>query len=117
MEFKISLNKLIFYAYHGVYEEERKIGNEFHVSLSVFTDYNDDIKKDDIESTISYADLYEIVKAEMGRPKKLLETVAQRIMSSIKSNFPQIKRGEVTIEKIHPPITGMFGTASVTLIF
>ncbi|MCH5236049.1 MAG: dihydroneopterin aldolase [Muribaculaceae bacterium] len=117
MEYKISLNNLLFYAYHGVMEEERKNGNEFRVSLSVFIPYNNEIALDDIDATVSYADLYEIVKEEMAKPKNLLETVAQRIVLDIKSNFPQIKRGEVTIEKMHPPIPGILGTASVSLIF
>ncbi|MCH5241377.1 MAG: dihydroneopterin aldolase [Muribaculaceae bacterium] len=117
MEYKISLKNLSFYSYHGVLEEERKIGNEFRVSLSVFIPYNQEIINDDLSATVSYADLYEIVKAEMGSPKKLLETVAQRIVAEIKAGFPQIIRGEVTIEKIHPPIPSMLGSASVTLLF
>ena len=117
MEFKISLSNLIFYAFHGVYEEERKIGNEFRISLSVFLPYNEEIEEDQLYDTVSYADLYEIVRQEMESPKNLLETVASKIVTRIRSEYPKIKRGEVTIEKVRPPIPGMLGSASVTLYF
>lgn len=117
MEFEISLNNLVFYAYHGVLEEERKTGNEFRVDLTVVIPYDETIKEDDISGTVSYADLYEIVSEEIKTPRKLLEKIASDIADKIKTQFSDIKRGEVRIEKVKPPIPGMLGTASVTLKF
>ena len=117
MEYKICLNNLHFYSFIGVAEEERKIGNEFKVSLTVFIPYSEEIEKDEIEATVSYADLFEIIKEEMGVKRKLLEKTASEISRHIRQKFPQIKNGEITIEKVHPPIPGMLGSASVSLLF
>lgn len=117
MEFEISLNNLKFYAYHGVLEEELRIGNEFRVDLSIILPNNEGIEKDKLENTVSYAELYNIVKEEMERPHKLLEKVALNISLIIKSKYSNVKRGKIRIEKTRPPIVGMLGSASVTLSF
>lgn len=116
MEMEISLNDLRFYSYHGVYAAERSEGNEFIVSVSVRIPYADD-KIDDLDVTISYADLFEIVEEEMNSQQQLLETVALRIKNNLKRKFPQIRGGWIKIEKKRPPIKRMLGTASVKLIF
>ena len=117
MEFEISLNDLIFYSYHGVYEEEQKIGNEFHVSLTVVVPYNEGLEADDLAHTVSYADLYGIIEKEMAISSKLLEKVALKVAKRIKNDFPEIIKGKISIEKKHPPIPGILGSASVTLNF
>lgn len=118
MDFEICLNDLRFFAYHGVLEEERKIGNEFIVNLSVRIPFDPQIDQDDLEATVSYADLYEIIKETMSVPMNLLEKVALEISKKIKYAYPEkVKSGRISIEKVHPPIPGMLGTASVTLNF
>lgn len=117
MELEISLNDLRFYAYHGVMEEERKNGNEFIVSLSIYIPFDEGLREDNIESTISYSDLYEIVSEEMKIPHNLLEKVALSIKERVTHKFPEILKGNIKIEKVRPPIPGMLGTASITLNF
>lgn len=117
MEFEISLVNLSFYAFHGVFEEEKKTGNTFIVNLSVFVDVNPESFTDEVSSTVSYADLFEIIKKEMIVPANLLESVLLRISKEIKVNFPGVKRGKISIEKKHPPIPGMIGQAVVALNF
>ena len=117
MEFEICLKDLRFYAYHGVFEEERKTGNEFKINLSVFISYNEKIDSDDLASTVSYADLYEIINEEMQIPRSLLENLALRIVKRVTKDFPMVKRGRIEIEKVHPPIPGMLGSAFVALNF
>ena len=117
MDFEISLNDLRFYAYHGVEEFEREFGNKFNVSLSVKIPYDSRIREDDLNFTVSYADLYSIVEAEMLIPRNLLETVAVGIAGKIKERFPIVTGGKIRIEKDRPPIPGMLGSASVILNF
>lgn len=116
-KFEISLSDLRFYSRHGVFEQEQKIGNEFTVDLTIETRYDERIEDDDLTATISYADLYEIVREEMETPRKLLETVASKIAGRIKSKCGEIIGGNVTICKSTPPIEGITGKAKVTLIF
>lgn len=116
-EFEITLADLAFHAHHGVMPQENKVGNEFIVSVSIRIPYSERILDDDLEATISYANLYEIIEAEMREPRKLLETVAATIASRIKSKWQEILGGSITICKTTPPITGITGNAKVTLFF
>lgn len=121
MEFEICLNRVHFYGYHGVLEEENRLGNEFIVDLRVDIEtcgyFEDESFEDNIESTVSYLDLYRILEDEMKVPRKLLESVAYHVAKRIKSDYPEVKRGEIRIEKKRPPIAGMIGSASVSLKF
>lgn len=109
----IRLEDCRFYAYHGVMPQENIAGNEFVAGVTVEYASDENID-DDIGNTVSYADLYEILRTEMGKPRKLLETVAKSIAGEIRQRFPQLSKIEVCIRKITPPIPGINGSASVT---
>lgn len=96
-------------------EQERRAGNEYIVDLSVEYSPADPLRL--LEDTISYAELYEIVKTEMQTPRNLLECVAGHIAKRVKDLYPIISRGEVTLTKTTPPIAGITGEASVGLSF
>ena len=117
MTYEISLNNLHFYAYIGVEEEERRIGTEFLVSLTVTFPWHENTPNDNITGTVSYADLYKIVSEEMQCRRKLLETTSHMIAMRIKNEFPKVTGGHIRIEKMHPPIPEILGSASVTLNF
>lgn len=117
MDFEISLNQLRFFALHGVLPEEQKLGNEFIVDLTVRIPARSSILEDNLDSTVSYEDLFFIVEEEMALPRKLLERLAMEIAEKIKRKFPQVISGLIKIEKLRPPIAGMIGSASVSLNF
>lgn len=113
-EFTIELKRLYFYSFHGLYEEERKVGGEFSVDLFVkYIGGENNIT--DIGETINYATLYEIVKTEMKLPRDLLETIAKSIVERIHKKFPIVKEMEICIEKKHPPIISFAGSVGVRL--
>lgn len=103
MECSVRLEKLRFYAYHGVMEQERRVGNEFEVTLEVFYPFENALKSDNLDDTLNYAALYAIVEREMAESSKLLERVAGRIIDAIKKEFPAIYAGNIKISKLHPP--------------
>lgn len=110
---EIFLKDVRMHAHHGVFEQERRVGNEFIVDLLVSVPDTEGMREDALEGTVSYADLFEIVRSEMQRPRKLLEAVAISICEAIKLKFPQISKGELTITKSVPPIAGIAGHAGV----
>lgn len=115
--FNIKLTDLHFHAHHGVLPQETKVGNEFIVSVSIAIPFNEAILDDDLDATISYADIYDIVKEEMDKPKKLLETVAAMISIRIKQRWNEILCGEIKICKSTPPIPGISGASEVDFFF
>lgn len=111
----ITLDSLRFYAYHGVGAQERIVGNDFEVTLSVQIPAT---ASDDLASTVSYADLAEVVRREMSVPSDLIEHVAVRISRAVEAEFPAVAGGSVKVAKLKPPIPGAeLRSASVTLDF
>jgi len=112
---KIELVDLDFYAYHGVYSEEKEKGNNFRVNLAVTGDFQEAVNSDTLEGTIDYEKLYAIIKTEMEQGSNLLEHVVGRIRNSIRDSFSEINSIEVSIEKLSPPIQGKLKSTRVTL--
>ena len=81
MESYIELKEIKIHAYHGVDKQERVVGNDYLVRVQVKFDISKAAISDSVEDTINYAELYDLVKYEMGIPSNLLENVAFRIMN------------------------------------
>lgn len=116
MKSYILLENITFYAYHGVFEQETIVGNEYTVNLKIGIDLQKACCSDNIHDTISYADVYEDVKNEMKIPSRLLENAANRIIQRLKNKYPQIESIEIKLSKRNPPIGGQLESASVILI-
>ncbi len=115
MKGRVALEGLEFHAYHGVYPHERSSGNKFEVDIVVETEFESSAFEDDLSGTINYEDLYSIVKTEMEKPSKLLETVAHAISKQVLSAFPNAVKVDVSISKFNPPIGGVCKKASVVV--
>ena len=109
--FTINLHNLTFHAYHGVYEEERILGNDFEVNVSVTFDADEPVTS--LQHTINYVSIYNIVKQRMDVPLPLLETLAQELTQEIYDFDNRIKTISVSVEKKNPPISNMEGSVSV----
>jgi dihydroneopterin aldolase len=109
--FIINLHNLNFFSFHGVHEEERILGNNFvvHVSLS----FNADENISSLQQTINYASVYKIIKQRMSIPTALLETLAQDLAQEIYVFDKRIKSIYISVEKKDPPIPNISGSVSV----
>ena len=112
---KITLHEMRFYAYHGVFAQEQRVGNYFIVELTFWADIAESLHRDELEETISYADVYEVIKAEMAIPSRLLEHVVGRISERLFATFPRMQRIALTLSKCNPPFPGEVHSAAVTL--
>jgi dihydroneopterin aldolase len=112
---RVSLEGLEFHAYHGVYPHERASGNWFEVDISVETDFSTGANTDELEGTVNYEALFQIIKNEMEQPSKLLETVAEKIISDVLKELPSVLDVQLKISKINPPIGGKCRKASVSI--
>lgn len=112
----IEIEGMQFYAFHGHFESEQKVGNKFTVNLRMETDCGPASISDNLDDALNYQTAYEIVKQEMVVPSHLLEHVAKRIIDSLYKNFPAIKKAEIKISKLNPPMGGEIDKVNVTLI-
>jgi dihydroneopterin aldolase len=100
----IHLKGLQFYAYHGVLPQERQTGSYFYINLSIKTDFSQASQTDNLEGTISYADIFEAIKSEMNIPSSLLEHVCERISKRLFNDFPTIEEINIELNKENPPM-------------
>jgi 7,8-dihydroneopterin aldolase/epimerase/oxygenase len=112
---KIILEGLEFHAYHGVYPHERDSGNWFEVDIAVDTDFTEGARTDELAGTVNYETLFRIIKEEMEKPSKLLETVADNIVNSVLNDLPKVTHVNLKISKLNPPIGGKCRKASISL--
>ncbi|HAA94907.1 MAG: dihydroneopterin aldolase [SAR202 cluster bacterium] len=103
---RIVLEGMRFYGFHGVNPEERVLGQEYVVDLTVEMDLGPAGESDRLEDTVSYAHIYRAVKDVMeGEPKNLLEAAAQAVADRVLAEFSVDSVG-VRVKKPHPPIRG-----------
>lgn len=110
---KIKLKNIRIFAYHGCLDEEGKIGSDYRVDLSVKGDLSNSAKTDSLNDTIDYVHLNRIVKQEMAIRSKLLETVAERILTRIFEEIILVQKATVDVSKINPPIGGNVAMVTV----
>jgi dihydroneopterin aldolase len=102
----IKVNNIKLFAYHGCLDEEAKIGSEYKVDIKVKADLKKSSKTDELIDTVDYVHLNYIVKQEMAIRSKLLEEVAQRILTRFFKELPMIEKAWVSVAKINPPMGG-----------
>ncbi len=112
---KIILRDMTFHAYHGVLPEEKIIGTTYIVTLEIETDLQKASETDELDDTINYQFLYDIVKEEMQQRSKLIEHVAGRTLRSVKNKFPEISSATIYLKKKNPPIGGFLDCAEVVM--
>lgn len=112
---KISLEGMQFYAYHGCFEEERRVGTRFEVSCLLEYESSEAENEDNLSKAVDYQELYSVIKQEMAVPSALLEHVAHRILAAIKTKFPHVGPVEVKVSKMQPPLGGNIDRVSVIL--
>lgn len=111
----ISLEGMEFYARHGCFAEEQKIGTRFTVDVRIDADLSRAAASDAIGDTINYQEVYNVVRAEMERSSHLLEHVAGRIAAVLTQKMEEIVRVSVKVAKLNPPLGGQVGASSVRL--
>jgi dihydroneopterin aldolase len=108
----IEFNKLRFFGYHGLYEEEAVVGEEFE--LDIFINYwplATPVKH--LTDTLDYVSVYGLVKDMMEKREDLLEAVAHNIAQGIIMHYVFVDEVKVIIRKLHPPITNFTGSIGI----
>ncbi|SHJ64495.1 dihydroneopterin aldolase [Tangfeifania diversioriginum] len=111
----IEIEGMHFFAFHGHFEAERVVGNDFLVDVSIKTDCTAAAKSDNLDDALNYQAVYNLIKTEMKIKSHLLENVAGRILDALFNEFPSIESAKVKVSKMNPPMGGQIEKASVTL--
>ena len=104
-----------FKAYHGCLEQEKIRGNSFTVDFRGELDLSAAAESDNLNDTLNYGEIYDLIAEEMSVPSELLENVAGRIVKEIERRFPQLISFSVRVSKKRPPVDGVAQWSRVTL--
>ncbi|MFE7743980.1 dihydroneopterin aldolase [Nocardia sp. NPDC057455] len=110
---RIELRGLRAYGHHGVFDHERRDGQEFLVDLTVWMDFAVAAASDDLAATVDYGALAEhAVRIVQGEPRDLIETVVSEIADDVMTD-PRIRGVEVVLHKPSAPIPHTFADVRV----
>ena len=113
---RIILQGLQFFGYHGALPQERDLGQKFVIDLELVLDLKKAGASDDLEDTVNYALIYDLVKeVATGKPYNLIEAVAEDIAGRIIGHFC-LQQVKVTVKKPCPPVPGILDYVAVQVI-
>jgi len=109
----ITVEGIRVFAHHGHLPEEAVLGGHFIVNVWVEADTTEVEKTDDLNDTVDYVKIIEIVKQQMAIRSNMIEHPAKRIVDAILP-LNKVQKVKVEVEKIQPPIDATFDKISVT---
>lgn len=93
------------HAFHGVFSQERTVGNDYIINVRVGYPWLKATVSDDVSDTLNYASLACLIKEEMAKPSALVEHVAGRIANRIIHDYPETSSVQLKITKVAPPMS------------
>lgn len=113
---KMIISRMEYYGRHGVFEEERRLGQRFYVGLELEMDLSAAGQTDDLEQAVNYAEVHETVKSVVeGESVKLIEALAERIASAVLRTYTRVEAATVRVTKPHPPFDIHFEGVTVEI--
>ena len=109
----ITVEGIRVFGYHGHLPEEAVLGGHFIINVWVEADTDEVEKTDDLNDTVDYVKIIEIVKQQMAIRSDMIERPARRIVDAILP-LNKVQKVTVEVEKIQPPIDATFDKISVT---
>lgn len=115
--YEITLKNCAFFAHHGVYEEENKLGQRFFVDVTMKVEPAGALEQDRIEGTVHYGEAFAVIeKILTGTRRYLIEALALDIAQGLCAEFGQVQQARVTVRKPNAPVPGILDYVEVTVV-
>lgn len=112
----IKLTRIHGFGYHGLFDHERKNGQDFFVDLTLSVDLDQASQSDSIEDTVNYGSITELVVDEITtNPVNLIETLASRIAQRVLRQHSRVITVTVTVHKPQAPVSGQLEDIAVEI--
>ena len=103
---KIVLQGLEFHAFHGVFEEEQRLGARFVIDVELYLDLPGE---DDLEQSVDYAAVYALIQSHVTQKRyDLIEVLANKLATDLLAAQPKLDGVLVRVHKPHAPLPGVF---------
>jgi len=112
--YQVEVSGLRLFGYHGVFEEERTLGQEFQLDLWLEVE-TPSLSSDQVKNIVNYGEVAQQVKEVFdARPYSLIEALADAILSAL-SRFSGLKSAKIRVKKPSPPIPIPLDYVAVTV--
>ena len=116
MSDQIVLTGIHGFGYHGLFDHERKDGQDFHVDLSLSVDLTTASQTDAIEDTVNYAEITDLVVEQItSNPVNLIEKLAARIAERVLNQHLKVQSVTVTVHKPQAPVAAKLKDIAVVV--
>jgi 7,8-dihydroneopterin aldolase/epimerase/oxygenase len=113
---RILIQRIGVYAYHGVYEEEGRLGQRFFITVECGLDLSAAGRTDDLTQSISYADIAaRVQEIAVGGRFNIIEALAEAIAQDLLASFPRIEEVSITVEKPGAAVPAILDNIAVTI--
>ena len=113
---KIHIRGLTIKAYHGVFPEEKENGQNFILDIIAELNFKNARLSDDLNDTVSYADMIETVKTVfLSEKNDLLERAAERLAEALLKEYKKIESVNILLKKPDAPINADFEYVGVEI--
>lgn len=114
MSDRIFIRGIQVHAYHGVFEEENRLGQKFVFDVDYWVDAQPYARADDYSHAVSYSDVHDaVIEVAKGPTLKLIEALAEKTAQTLLDRFPPIVMVRVELHKPGAPIHGVFSDVGV----
>lgn len=114
---KIKIDNLKIFAHHGVFDFEQEQGQNFYVNAVFFLPLQRSGLTDDLEQSVSYAEIATFTKEFLTENTyQLIETAAEQLTIALFEKFPKIQKIQMEICKPEAPLEEEFESVSVEII-
>lgn len=116
LTYQITLKNCAFFAHHGVYEEETRLGQRFFVDATLTIRPDAPLSQDQIGDTVHYGEAFAVIERIVtGQNLYLIEALALEIGKGLCAEFPQIIDTTITVRKPNAPVPGILDHVEVTV--
>lgn len=103
----VKLINAVFYAHHGVMQEEHRIGGRYEVDVVMDVNFEDAAQTDSLDQTVDYEAIYRVVQRIVTENRfYLIEKLAYLIAQEVLDTYPIVLGVEVSVRKPNPPVGG-----------
>jgi dihydroneopterin aldolase len=116
MSDRIFIRGIQVHAYHGVFEEEKTLGQRFIFDVDYWVDARGYAQTDEYAGAVSYTDVHETVIGVATGPRvNLIEALAERVADALLERFAAIEMVRVELHKPGAPIPGVFSDVGIEI--
>jgi|LGVF01.2.fsa_nt_gb dihydroneopterin aldolase/2-amino-4-hydroxy-6-hydroxymethyldihydropteridine diphosphokinase len=113
---KLIIKDLEVFAHHGVFPEEKRLGQKFLISICLSLNMREAAITGDLTKSVHYGELAHEVEIEFQKESyDLIETVGEKLSIYILTHYPMVYEVQIIIKKPWAPILRSLDTISIEI--